>query len=159
MPDDTIEQVDTATDGAAAAADPGGAPGDGALRERVLELERELAGAHEALDSVERRHAIDLALLEAEAVDLETARLLTELAVGRMASPDVGAAVSEVRRSKPFLFRAPAGRGTAREPGAAMGPRGVVGAVDRAGAAAEDAAASGDRVALLRYLRARRGRG
>ena len=83
--------------------------------------------------------------------------MLTELAVTDMDDPDVGVAVSELRRRKPFLFRAR--RDRAEHAGSAMS-----GSTRQAGArgnglveAAETATRSGDRGALLSYLRARRG--
>lgn len=128
------------------------------LADRVSGLESTLARTREALDSVERRHAIDLALLEADAVDLETSRLLTELAVSEMDEPDIGAAVGELRARKPFLFRGSA-RDRGRPVGAAMSGRALQAGSDDEGLvdAAEAAARRGDRGALLRYLRARRG--
>ncbi|MEO1130117.1 MAG: hypothetical protein AAFX05_10495 [Planctomycetota bacterium] len=122
--------------------------------ERVMELEQTLREAREALDASERRREIDVALLREEAVDLETARMLTEAAVGQMDEPDVALAVRELRRRKSFLFRRGPG-----SPGAAMSGHG---SGDVAGEsvveeAASAAAATGDRGALLRYLRARRG--
>lgn len=121
------------------------------LEQRVTELEGALTEARETLDSVERRHRIDLALMESDAVDLETARLLTEMTVSQMPDADVDAAVNELRRRKPFLFGA-------RPPAissAAMGGYASSG-LSAAEVAANEAAASGDRRALLRYLRARR---
>lgn len=120
------------------------------LASRVGELERDLMTAREALDASERSRRIDAALVEADAVDLETARLLTEMAVAQMDEPDVQLAVEDLRRKKGFLFRR-------RRPGSAA----VTGSIaapgrDRAAEAALDAAVSGDRAALLAYLRARR---
>ncbi len=126
------------------------------LREQVGDLERSIAEAREALDNAERRHRIDLSLIEAGAIDLESARLLTELAVTHMPGKDIGAAIADLRRTKPFLFRSR----TAPNSGATMsaGPAGTPGAPGpELSAAAEDAARSGDRKSLLRYLRARRG--
>ncbi len=117
--------------------------------EKVAELEAQLAAAREAIDASERRHAIDMALVEADAIDLESARLLTEMAVARMDEKDVALAVSDLRKRKPFLFRE---RGTVTL-GAAMGA--TAGAAHPADAA-RDEAKSGDRRALLKYLRARR---
>jgi hypothetical protein len=121
-----------------------------ALDAKVREVEASLAAAREALDSVERRHRIDLALLEEDAVDLETARLLTEAAVSRMPERDIAAILADLRRTKPFLFR-----GRPRAAGAAMAPAGAPS--DPLEDLASDAARSGDRGSLLRYLRARRG--
>lgn len=130
----------------------------GALQDRVRELEQTLAQTREALDAVERRGEIDRALVRAEAVDLETARLLTELAVREMDGADVEAAVAELRRRKPFLFRNGV-RGRTGSVGAAMSGRTPQAGSDgqRLVEAAEAAARAGDRGALLRYLRARRG--
>ncbi len=131
-----------------------------AAEETSRTLERELGSAREtlrqtreALEASERRRRIDQELIEAEAVDLETARLLTDATLSRMEDPDVSDAVAEVRRRKPFLFRK---RGVA-------GPRAAAPGVHRDPSAelnglAEDARGSGDRAALLRYLRARRER-
>jgi hypothetical protein len=105
---------------------------DAALQSRIDDLERTLTEARASLDAVERRHAIDLALLEADAADLESARLLTEVAVAAMPARDIKAAVADLRARKPFLFRSDAD------------------------SAADEAARTGDRRALLRYLRARR---
>lgn len=124
----------------------GASPGTDA---KVMELERQLAAAREALDASERRRAIDLALVEAEAVDLETARLLTEMAVGQMDEKDVALAVDDLRRRKPFLFR--------DRPRATLGA--AMGAPGEAASPADTArneARTGDRRALLTYLRARR---
>lgn len=127
------------------------------LRERLAAVSEELAACREALDACERRHNTDLALLEAGAVDLETARLLTEATVARMSGADVATAVADLRRSKPFLFR------RAREPGATqrdavagMAASAASPSGDDAASALEAAALTGDRAALLRYLRLRR---
>lgn len=123
------------------------------LREQLARSEAALAQAREALDAAERRHAIDLRLLEEGTVDIESARLLTELAVSQMSERDVGAAISDLRKRKPFLFqrsRAGAHVGAAMTAAAAAAPD----AIDQI---AEEALRTGDRAALMRYLRARRG--
>jgi hypothetical protein len=121
------------------------------------DLQREL-DRHKALlaerDGViadlERRARIDALLLESDAVDLESARLLTELAVQSMSDPDVDEAVRELRRTKPFLFRhRPAGT-------SAQGARGEHAPHREADDAAAEAVASGRRADLLRYLRLKR---
>jgi len=123
------------------------------LREQVDELQRSIADAREALDNAERRHRIDLSLIEAGAIDLESARLLTEIAVAHMAEPDIAEAVADLRRTKPFLFRARPAPGSA---GATMSPAPTSTPDPELACAAEDAARTGDRKSLLRYLRARR---
>ena len=120
------------------------------MGERLGEMERDLSAARAALDAAERARQIDAALADADAVDLETARLLTEMAVSQMDEPDVRLAVEELRRKKGFLFRRRR-TGTGAATGAIASPgRG------RVMEAARAAADSGDRAALLAYLRARR---
>ncbi len=128
----------------------------GELAVRVGELEKLLDQAREALDSVERRRRVDLALLEADAVDLESARLLTELALGEMERPDEAVAVGELKRRKPFLFRSRPARMGGMGGGGAMSGRSRQAASDSLLELAEEASRSGDRRALLRYLQARR---
>ncbi|GJQ28623.1 MAG: hypothetical protein HBSAPP03_05070 [Phycisphaerae bacterium] len=142
----------TPSDGAAPeAGEAMGATRDAAtakLAQELAALRDTLAKAREALDHAERRHAIDLELLRADAVDLETARLLTATAVAGMQNADVAAAVADLRRAKPFLFRrrtAPSAMGS----GASAPER----PADRF---AREARETGDRASLLRYLRARR---
>lgn len=130
------------------------------LEARVNELIETLAQTREALDHAERRHQIDLALIQADAIDLETARLLTEQTLQQMSDRDVARAVRELRQRKAFLFRNPAQpRATpgGRSAPGAMGPRAQPGPSPQLRASAAEAATTGDRAALLRYLRARRG--
>lgn len=118
------------------------------LEREVAGLRATLAAARDALDAAERRHSIDLALIKEDAVDLETARLMTEAAVAGMDTPDVARAVGELRQRKPFLFRR-------AHAASAMGAR-VERREDASAGLAREAAETGDRRALLRYLRARR---
>ncbi|MEM9753092.1 MAG: hypothetical protein AAF916_06870 [Planctomycetota bacterium] len=121
-----------------------------ALQQRVDELTRTLSENEQAMAALERRQRIDQELARAEAVDLDVARLLTEAAVTTMEEPDVAAAIDDLRRHKPYLFR-PRGR-AARN----MGPvlHDLASPLEDA---AERAIASGDRRDLLQYLRLRRG--
>jgi len=124
------------------------------LEESLEACRSESAELRESLASVEGRREMERALLDEQAVDLESALLLTEAAVAEMEEPDVRAAVAELRRRKPFLFAG--GRGSAA--GAMSGSAGAPGS-ERGGElakAAVDARLSGDRRALLRYLRLRR---
>jgi hypothetical protein len=125
------------------------------LDARIASLEADLAAARDAVDHAERRHQIDLALIEERAIDLESTRLLTELAVQQMPAKDVRAVVADLRRRKPFLFE-PAPRARALPGPMSPAPRTSpeLAAIEHA---AEEAATTGDRNALLRYLRARRG--
>jgi len=121
-----------------------------ALAEKTSKLDEQA----QAIRELEQERAIDEALIEAHAVDLETARLLTGMALGEMDEPDVERAVAELRERKPFLFRRVA-RGTG-----ALSPRDVTAAPasERLSRAAEEACASGQRQDVLRYLRLRRRR-
>ncbi len=120
------------------------------LRTTLESARRELSEAHEAIDACELRRAIDAALFETDTVDLETARLLTEAAVMRMPDRDVSLAVGELRRRKPFLFRAAPGAVASAQSARASG------AGDDLAGALEEASVTGDRSALLRYLRLKR---
>lgn len=125
------------------------------LEARITELEADLASARDAVDHAERRHQIDLALIEERAIDLESTRLLTELAVQQMPAKDVRAVVADLRRRKPFLFEsAPRARALPGPMSPAPRTNPELAAIEHA---AEEAATTGDRNALLRYLRARRG--
>lgn len=124
------------------------ASGEG--RERVVELEGELAEARRTIEQMERRQRIDALLAESETVDFEAARLLTERAVAEMDEPDVAMAVEDLRRHRPWLF-------SRRE----RGESGVMSArvdeeAETAASAASRAATSGHRRDLLAYLRLRR---
>lgn len=130
-------------------------------RQRALELEQQLAEARagleqaqlslaeaqKALGASEQRRQIERQLESAGAIDLETGTLLVEQAMGAMKEPSVAGALAQVRRNKPWLFRPRA------EASAALGAPAASGEADRSAA---EAAATGDRRALLRYLRARR---
>lgn len=125
----------------------------GSAREaEAKELRATLERAREALDASERRRRIDQELFEAGTRDVETARLLTEAAVSRMPGADVSAVVRDLRKHKPYLFR--------REPLRLAGSPAMEASPARGEpleSAAAAARASGDRDALMRYLRARRG--
>ncbi|MFN0131220.1 MAG: hypothetical protein ACKVW3_01605 [Phycisphaerales bacterium] len=134
----------TSNDTSAAGSPPAGAPDETAT------LRSELAKTKDSLRVAELRRAIDRELYLAGAIDIASAAMLTEAAVSGLSAPDAAAAVRELRRRRPGLFRAPPAPG-----GASMGPASGPGDsdADRAKAAAS---ASGDRKALLQYLRARR---
>ena len=120
------------------------------LASRLAEVEDVLDHTRDALESAERVRRIDAALISSGAVDLDAARLVTEATLSGDESVDIEAAVAELRRTKPFLFRTRRPRTST-----AMGGRPL-----QAGSGLEDAAReaarSGERGALLRYLRARR---
>ena len=129
---------------------------------RIAALETELAAARQRLEESERRAQIQRILIEAGTIDVEAATLLVESALredgpggpGGGGKPGtVPRAVAELKRRKPVLFRHP--------PRPQPGGSGVMGGAPiRAGAEAEhaarQAAQTGDRRALLHYMRLRR---
>lgn len=119
------------------------------LEQQLTGLTAELAQAREALDAAERRHAIERELIRAKAIDLETAALLTETAIQNMDDADVANAVAELRRAKPFLFRNASAGSAATTP--------IDDGNGELTRAADAARETGDRRALIRYLRLRRG--
>jgi hypothetical protein len=121
---------------------------------RAKELEESLALARVTAAAAERGRRIDQELFEGGSIDLETTRLLVEAAVARMEEPDVALAVRELRRRKPFLFR---GAGLGAPTAARFAEEAPSRAHDSIDEVSEKARASGDRMALLRYLRMKRG--
>jgi len=121
----------------------------GELHDRLADLQSRFDDSQQTITSLERRQKIDALLTDSDAIDLEAARLLTEISVSQMDEPDVIAAVSDLRRQKPYLFR--------HRPSlthSAMSPH--IDAPSTQQAAAERAVATGDRRDLLDYLRLRR---
>lgn len=121
------------------------------LQTQLTEAQQRAQQAEQTITSLERRQRIDQLLAEADAIDLDAARLLTEAAVQAMDEPDVAEAVDDLRRHKPFLFHPD--RGSVE--GLVLAPQ-IEGADDPLAQAAEQAQHSGDRRDLLRYLRLRR---
>jgi len=126
-----------------------------ALRARVAELEAQLAERDELLAGQAQAFAVERSLTQAGVIDLEAATLLAAAELERDPERGVDDAVAELKSARPWLFR----RGSVRK--AAAAPSSTMGAAPAAAAqlagAAEEAAISGDRRALLRYLRMRRG--
>lgn len=127
------------------------------LEVRIVELEGLLSSANEAVKTVERRGEIDRELVAAKAIDLETARLLTEATISEMDSPDVSIAVRELCDRKPFLFACKKQGTHTLNQGLSMGPTARHNADDELESMRNNARSSGDRSELLRYLRVRRG--
>ncbi len=121
------------------------------LRERLGQTESRLAEAQRSADELRRRRDFERELAHASPVDMETARLVAESIARERGIEDAGKAVREAVAAKPFLFRS-------REPSGVMAPepdaRPAGGSIRDA---AEEAMRTGDRRAVLRYLRARRG--
>ena len=123
------------------------------INEELRAMSAKLEEANQTVAGLERRQKVDALLMESDAIDLEAARLLTEQAVLLMDEPDIEMAVNDLRRHKPYLFR------HRREPeDSAMAPSIHPNGHDPAEQAAEQAARTGDRRDLLRYLRLRRPR-
>lgn len=126
-----------------------------AARRQINDLSTTATNAQHALDLAERRRAIDEALFEHAPLDLESARLLAEHALAHAKDPDVTSIIADLRRRKPFLFRAKA---NASAPSIAATPHDTP--ADRPvglDEASLEARLNGDRLALLRYLRLKRG--
>lgn len=118
------------------------------LEAKLGDAEAELSKARTTLTTAERRHALQRELAGAGALDLDVATLLAEAAIAGQAKPDVASAVAELRRAKPYLFRA-ALRSGVMSTAAGEAPAPIE-------EAAHAARTTGDHRALLRYLRLRR---
>jgi hypothetical protein len=112
--------------------------------EKIAELEKQLADASTS-------HDLERQLVEAGVLDLETATVLAER---RLAGTDASAGdvVAELVSSKPFLFRT-----RQRGPAGSAVSGGPADVRDSLSQLADEAMQSGDRRAVLRYLKRRRG--
>lgn len=129
--------------------------------EATAQLAARLAAAEGELVKARVAREIDVALLTAGVMDLEAGRALVEKQVAELAQKDRGEesaalvkqAVAAVRKKQAYLFAA---KGSL--PSGAMGPakRRDLGE-SAADGAAKRALATGDRKALLEYLRLKRG--
>lgn len=123
------------------------------LQADLATLKSKLEKANSEAKAGEQRRRIEQELGASDTLDLEVTRLLTEIAIGDMADPDIAGVVADLKRRKPFLFkRAAAGGGFS-----AMSPQPSAPARTTLTDLAAEARSSGDRRALLSYLRARRG--
>jgi|GEM_PF-1791316 len=129
-----------------------------AAEARVEDLAKELRQTRQSLEDAQREinnqqrtAAIDAALIEADAIDLETTRLLAKAADDeRDNKSDPRIIVTDLKRRKPFLFRS--------QPSSAASAMSATATDDSTASiqAAAEAAAGGDRNALMRFLRLRR---
>lgn len=123
-------------------------------RARLEEATREAQAVQQRLAQSERRAAIDAGLVESGATDLEAARLLVEASLNE-GEADVAAAIENVRRQRPQMFRT---NHSAPRHTAAMGPA-VRSApqgerdIDRAARAARR---SGHNADVMHYMNLRR---
>jgi hypothetical protein len=120
-----------------------------ALTARISDLEGDLSSALQAVEASDMQRQIDVALLEAGTLDLETASMLVWGAIGTQSDTDVKRAVRELRSRKAHLFREVTAPNGARAPS-------HDGEADPLLEAAAEAASRGDRNSLLQYLRLRR---
>jgi hypothetical protein len=148
---------------------------DPVLTQRVASLQSELTQLHQQLHEarqtvrdLDRKRKIDALLAESDAVDLSTARLLTEAAIVDMDEPDLKLVIADLRRSKPFLFRSRrssnnSNNNSSDSANTSPTPRAVAQGLRitppplQAQQAAQQAIATGSRRDVLRYLRLRRG--
>jgi hypothetical protein len=129
--------------------------------EATAQLAAKLAAAEGELVKARVAREIDVALLTAGVADLEAGRVLVEKQVSELSQKDGGEdpaalvkqAVAAVRKKQAYLFAA---KGSM--------PAGATGAIKRrdlgesaADGAAKRALATGDRKAVLEYLRLKRG--
>lgn len=106
----------------------------------------------------ERRRQINAAAAQASAVDVDLVAMLVEAQLAQTPDADIARVVADLKRGKPFLFAStdPAARPpTSTAAGAAASTTAPTN--DTLSRKAEEARATGDRRALLGYLRARRG--
>lgn len=120
-----------------------------AAEDRLAELEKQLEEARKSIGQAELRSRLEREAQALDAIDSETVVLLAQAALAGMDAPDAGAVLRDLKRRKPFLFR------NAAQP-SAMAPQGPSGEDAALARALEEARASGDRRALLQYLRMRR---
>jgi hypothetical protein len=123
------------------------------LREQLAAAQSQLTRTQQQLEATMRGRHLDAALIEAGAIDLETARLVAE---PMLTGDTTAAAVArDMRRDKPFLFRRATPPSAPSTVTGAMGAR-TDPALQEMAVAEEAARSSGRRDDLLRYLRVRR---
>lgn len=121
------------------------------LQAKFDEVQAELEQTRSAASASDQKRALELELALAEAQDIDTAVLVAQSVLAQMDEPDIKAAVAEMRKAKPFLFRASPSASAMSSRVPAASPGAVLGDL------ADEARESGDRSLLLQYLRARRG--
>ncbi len=123
---------------------------EGVLRDELDRSRAELEKLRAELEAQRTAGEIDAALAGSEIVDLDVGRLLVRRAMAETPGTGATEAVAQLRRRKPHLFsQRPTHAG-------AMGARQAGGGRDALTDLAARARGTGDRRALLDYLRARR---
>ncbi|MFI4883242.1 MAG: hypothetical protein ACIAQU_11735 [Phycisphaerales bacterium JB064] len=123
------------------------------LADQLRARDQQLQDLRDKASKLERRGTIERSLAQAGAIDTEALALLIEnrLDVDEDATPQ--RVIAQLQRERPALFRASSARASAMSPShPSQGAPGRA-VVDRA---REDARATGDRRALMKYLRLRR---
>ena len=120
------------------------------LSNSVKELNEQLDQVNETVVYLERRQKIDSLLTDANAIDLDTARLLTEASVSLMESEDVELAIEDLKNAKPFLFA------QHKATASFMPLHQDINELDSADKAAAKAMQTGNKLDLLKYLRLKR---
>lgn len=124
-------------------------------------LELELDTTHSELASIKTQQQINDLLCSAGAIDPELARLAVEDSIKNMSAPDLKSVVSDLKRSKPYLFY----EESVKVPGqgsmtATLRLRNKSGKSVRhhitSGEAAQQAMKTGKQTDLLRYMQLRR---
>ena len=151
MPDDTNAPIPNDNDLREALAERTQVARD--LADQLRTRDEELKAMHAKASRLERRGTIERGLAQAGAIDTEALALLVEsrLEADEDATPQ--RVIAQLQRERPALFRSGTARASALSP--SHPSQGAPGrqVVDRA---REDARATGDRRALMKYLRLRR---
>lgn len=122
-------------------------------REQLDALKAELDQHKTQAAAAQRRRDIEAEVQRARAIDNGIVTMLVEHELTSTPDADVAAIVARIKRDKPFLFSpAPGGSSAAGAPAGNTDPR-----LDALTRQADEARTTGDRRALLSYLRARRG--
>lgn len=125
------------------------------LRTTLADREQKLVEAQKSLAQLQRQRQIDRALIEAGAMDVEMSRRLIDATLGESSEADINAAVDDLKRAQPYLFR---------QNNVSFGSGAMSAALDdsplpreaQMRRAATEALETGKRSDLLRYLRLRR---
>jgi hypothetical protein len=123
------------------------------LADQLRARDAELTDLRDRACKLERRGAIERGLAQAGAIDTESLALLVESRLEGDDDATPQRVIAQLQRERPALFRASSARASAMSPShPSQGAPGRA-VVDRAH---DDARATGDRRALMKYLRLRR---
>ena len=121
------------------------------LQGQFDQVKQQLDMATRALAALERSRELESAIIDANAIDVETVLVMAEAQALKEPDATAGQIVADIRQRKPFLFKPSSSGGSAMS----AEPRGGdAGGLDQAFGQAR---AKGDRRSLLKYLRVKRG--